>query len=35
MGFNEILVDILVILLKGEWNTEKIPKNYENTTGIS
>ena len=46
MGFYEIPVDIRAIFWyffifhkplgdKGEWNTEIIPKNYENITGIS
>ena len=41
MCFNEISVDIRAIFFSvfhehlGEWNTEKIPKNYENITGIS
>ena len=44
MGFYEIPVDIRAIFWYffsvfhepiGEWNTEKIPKNYENITGIS
>ena len=40
MGFYEILVDIRAIFSVfqepiGEWNTEKIPKNYENISGIS
>ena len=28
-------MDIRAIFDKGSWNTEKIPKNYENITGIS
>ena len=43
MGFYEITVDIRAIFSifsvfhepTGELNTEKIPKNYENITGIS
>ena len=35
MGFYEIPVDIRAIFWYFFWNTEKIPKNYENITGIS
>ena len=36
MGCYEITVDIRAIFWYfGSWNTEKIPKNYENITGIS
>ena len=43
MSFYEIQVDIRAIFWYfsvfheplGEWNTEKIPKIYENITGIS
>ena len=39
MGFYEIPVDFEqvfgIFLYSVLWNTEKIPKNYENITGIS